>query len=96
MKAVAKTIPMKRMGTPEDIANACIFLSSCKLIMDYRGTAIEVHGGGESPAYSEFSKTQIKLNYLQAKNFISTSFYPHIFLSNLLPQKNFIAPFISL
>ena len=32
----------------------------------------------------------------EAKNFISTSFYPHIFLSNLLPQKNFKAPFISL
>ena len=35
-------------------------------------------------------------NYIQAKNFIFTSFYPHIFLSNLLPQKTFKAPFISL
>ena len=49
MKAVAKTIPMKRMGTPEDIANACIFLSS-ESSSWITGTAIEVHGGGESPA----------------------------------------------
>ena len=55
MKAVAKTIPMKRMGTPEDIANACIFLSSANSSW-ITGTAIEVHGGGESPTYLNSAK----------------------------------------
>ena len=55
MKAVAKTIPMQRMGTPEDIANACIFLSSANSSW-ITGTAIEVHGGGESPAYLNSAK----------------------------------------
>ena len=52
---VAKTIPMKRMGKPEDIANACIFFSS-NLADWITGAALEVHGGGEQPTYLEFAK----------------------------------------
>ena len=55
MKPVAKTIPMQRMGTPEDIANACLFLSSVNSSW-ITGTAIEVHGGGESPTYLDLAK----------------------------------------
>ena len=43
---VAKRIPMKRMGKPEDIANACIFFAS-NLADRITGAALEVHGGGE-------------------------------------------------
>lgn len=47
---VAKTIPMKRMGKPTDVANACIFFSS-DLADWVTGAALEVHGGGEKPSY---------------------------------------------
>ncbi|MEK9649411.1 MAG: SDR family oxidoreductase [Gammaproteobacteria bacterium] len=50
MKKVAKTIPLKRMGTPSDIAHACLFLSSNNASW-ISGAALEVHGGGENPAY---------------------------------------------
>jgi len=47
---VAKMIPMKRMGKPTDVANACIFFSS-DLADWVTGAALEVHGGGEKPSY---------------------------------------------
>jgi len=50
MKKVSKTIPLRRMGTPTDIANACIFLSSDKASW-ITGAALDVHGGGENPSY---------------------------------------------
>ena len=52
---VAKTIPMKRMGKPEDIANACIFFAS-DLADWITGAALEVHGGGEKPTYLDVAK----------------------------------------
>ena len=52
---VAKRIPMKRMGKPEDVANACIFFASA--LADWiTGAALEVHGGGEKPSYLEVAK----------------------------------------
>jgi len=50
MKKVSKTIPLRRMGTPTDIANACMFLSSDKASW-ITGAALDVHGGGENPSY---------------------------------------------
>lgn len=50
MKKVANTIPLRRMGKPEDIANACLFLSSEKASW-VSGAALDVHGGGENPSY---------------------------------------------
>lgn len=47
---VAATIPLGRMGTPEDIANACLFFSS-PLSSYISGSAVELHGGGEKPAF---------------------------------------------
>ena len=55
LNKVAKTIPMKRMGKPEDIANACIFFSS-NLADWITGAALEVHGGGEKPTYLDVAK----------------------------------------
>lgn len=48
--AVAATVPLGRMGTPEDIANACLFLSS-PLSSYMSGAEIKLHGGGEKPAF---------------------------------------------
>ena len=55
IKKVAKTIPLKRMGQPQDIANACVFFAS-DLAEWVTGSALEVHGGGESPAYLDVAK----------------------------------------
>ena len=55
IKKVAKTIPLKRMGQPQDVANACIFFAS-DLAEWVTGSALEVHGGGESPAYLDVAK----------------------------------------
>ena len=55
IKKVAKTIPLKRMGHPQDVANACVFFAS-DLAEWVTGSALEVHGGGESPAYLDVAK----------------------------------------
>ena len=55
IKKVAKTIPLKRMGQPKDVANACVFFAS-DLAEWVTGSALEVHGGGESPAYLDVAK----------------------------------------
>lgn len=47
---VAATVPAGRMGTPEDLAQACRWLSS-PLASYVSGTAIWLHGGGERPAF---------------------------------------------
>ena len=47
---VAATVPLGRMGLPEDIANACLFLVS-PLASYISGAALLVHGGGERPAF---------------------------------------------
>jgi len=48
--AVGATIPLGRLGTPEDIADVCLFLAS-PLARWVSGAAIPVHGGGERPAF---------------------------------------------
>ena len=55
IKKVAKTIPLKRMGQPQDVANACVSFAS-DLAEWVTGSALEVHGGGESPAYLDVAK----------------------------------------
>ena len=47
---IAETIPMRRLGNPEDIANACLFVAS-EASNWMTGTNIVVHGGGEKPSY---------------------------------------------
>lgn len=48
--AVGATVPLGRMGTPDDIANACLYLAS-PLAAYVSGANLLVHGGGETPAY---------------------------------------------
>ena len=50
LAAVAATIPAGRLGTPADLAGACLFLAS-PLASYVSGSALEVHGGGESPPF---------------------------------------------
>ena len=47
---VAATVPMGRLGTPEDVANACLFLAS-PLAGYVTGSSITLDGGGERPAF---------------------------------------------
>ncbi len=47
---VERTIPLGRLGTPEDIGDACVFLAS-PLARYVSGANLVVHGGGERPAY---------------------------------------------
>jgi NAD(P)-dependent dehydrogenase (short-subunit alcohol dehydrogenase family) len=47
---VAATVPMGRMGTPDDVADACLYLAS-PLAAFVTGAALELHGGGERPPF---------------------------------------------
>jgi NAD(P)-dependent dehydrogenase (short-subunit alcohol dehydrogenase family) len=53
--AVDATIPLGRLGTPEDVAGACLFLVS-PLAAWVSGSALVVHGGGERPAFLDAAK----------------------------------------
>jgi len=46
---VARVIPMGRMATPQDVAQACLYLASPQAAY-LTGTDLAVHGGGEIPA----------------------------------------------
>jgi NAD(P)-dependent dehydrogenase (short-subunit alcohol dehydrogenase family) len=48
--AVAGTVPLGRLATPDDVADACLFLAS-PLAGYVSGAALTLHGGGEWPAY---------------------------------------------
>jgi NAD(P)-dependent dehydrogenase (short-subunit alcohol dehydrogenase family) len=48
--AVADTVPLRRFGTPEDVAGLCLFLAS-PLAAYVTGANLVVHGGGEWPAF---------------------------------------------
>jgi NAD(P)-dependent dehydrogenase (short-subunit alcohol dehydrogenase family) len=47
---VAATVPMRRLGVPRDIADACVFLTS-SMASYVTGANLVVHGGGERPAF---------------------------------------------
>ncbi len=53
--AIAATVPLGRMGKPEDVANVCLFLAS-PLASYISGAGILMHGGGERPAFLEAAK----------------------------------------
>jgi NAD(P)-dependent dehydrogenase (short-subunit alcohol dehydrogenase family) len=50
LKRMADTVPMGRMGTPADVASACLFLAS-PLSSYVSGANLVLHGGGEWPAF---------------------------------------------
>jgi len=47
---VAQTVPLKRLGTPGDVAGACMFFAS-PLAAYVSGANLVLHGGGETPAF---------------------------------------------
>lgn len=55
--AVARTIPLERMATPEDIGDCCLFLASA-LSSYVNGAALLAHGGGEKPAFLDAGNAQ--------------------------------------
>ena len=48
--AVAATVPLGRMATPDDVADACLFLASPRAAY-VSGASLILHGGGEPPAF---------------------------------------------
>ncbi|MCM6772891.1 SDR family oxidoreductase [Nocardia sp. CDC159] len=48
--AVADTVPLGRLATPEDVGRVAVFLAS-PLAGYVSGAALTVHGGGERPAF---------------------------------------------
>src|SRR5580704_4143531 len=48
--AVARTVPLRRMASPADVAAACLFLASPRAAY-ISGASLLVHGGGEPPAF---------------------------------------------
>jgi len=55
---VADTIPMRRLGTPADVADACLLFAS-PLARFLTGASLLVHGGGERPAFLRARDGQI-------------------------------------
>ncbi len=49
---VAASVPLGRLGTPQDVGDACVFLAS-PLASYVSGASLLVHGGGERPAFLE-------------------------------------------
>ena len=47
---VAGTVPLGRLGTPEDVSGACMFFAS-PLSSYVSGANLILHGGGETPAF---------------------------------------------
>ena len=59
MSRLEAKLPKKRMGTPEDIASACLFLASDQA--EYvSGASLEVFGGGEPPSFLSFIEEAIQ------------------------------------
>ncbi|MFD8377993.1 SDR family oxidoreductase [Streptomyces sp. NPDC059679] len=50
LAAVGRTIPLGRLGEPDEAGDACVFLAS-DLAAYISGAALCVHGGGERPAF---------------------------------------------
>ncbi len=55
IKAVGATVPLGRIGEPEDVGNACLYLAS-PLASYISGTNLLLHGGGEKPAFLAAAK----------------------------------------
>jgi len=57
---LSSELPMGRMGSPEDIAKACLFLADPA--NEYvSGACLEVHGGGEPPSFLKIAQEANKL-----------------------------------
>lgn len=61
MDYLASELPMKRMGTPDDIAKACLFLADSSNSY-VSGAALEVFGGGEPPYFLKIAEAAVNVN----------------------------------
>jgi len=50
VESVGRTVPLGRIGEPEDVADACLFLAS-PLARYVSGASLLIHGGGEAPTF---------------------------------------------
>jgi NAD(P)-dependent dehydrogenase (short-subunit alcohol dehydrogenase family) len=57
--AVGATVPLGRMGEPEDVGDTCLYLAS-PLSSYVSGANILMHGGGEKPAFLDVAKNTSK------------------------------------
>jgi NAD(P)-dependent dehydrogenase (short-subunit alcohol dehydrogenase family) len=55
MAYLADNLPMKRMGQPQDIAHACLFLADPESAY-VSGACLEVFGGGEPPSFLKITQ----------------------------------------
>ena len=55
--AVAQTVPLGRLGEPEDVGDACLYLAS-PLARYVTGANLLLHGGGEKPAFLSAAKNK--------------------------------------
>jgi NAD(P)-dependent dehydrogenase (short-subunit alcohol dehydrogenase family) len=53
--AVGATVPLGRIGEPEDVGDACLYLAS-PLARYMSGANLLLHGGGEKPAFLAAAK----------------------------------------
>lgn len=58
-QAIAGSVPMRRMGRGEDIAEAALYLAGPTAGF-LTGTTLEVHGGGETPLFLDLIKRHAK------------------------------------
>jgi NAD(P)-dependent dehydrogenase (short-subunit alcohol dehydrogenase family) len=52
--AIAATVPLRRMATADDVADACLFLASPRAAY-VSGASLTLHGGGEPPAFQSMA-----------------------------------------
>ena len=60
LAAIEGKLPARRMGTAEDIANACLYLASDAAAY-VSGASLEVFGGGEPPSFLTFAQDALRL-----------------------------------
>ena len=55
--AVGATVPLGRMGEPDDVGDTCLYLAS-PLARYVSGANVLLHGGGEAPAFLDAAKNK--------------------------------------
>lgn len=55
--AVGATVPLGRLGQPEDVGHACLYLAS-PMAAYVSGTNLLIHGGGEKPAFLDAARNR--------------------------------------
>ena len=56
IEAVGATVPLGRMGTPEEVGDMCLLLAS-PLAAYTSGACVALHGGGERPAFLDAAES---------------------------------------